>query len=232
MGIPLAAIIGYAAADAVNPCALAVLTLILIAILTNNPKNRKQVIYAGLSFIIAIYITYFFYGLVIIQLFKTAVDIIAGIRSYLYVILGAAAIILGALNIKDAIWYKPGGLMTEMPMRLRPKVKRLISTAASAKGALVIGIFVTIFLLPCTIGPYVITGGMLSSIELLQTIPWLLLYNLIFVSPMLAITLIVYGGMTGVENVSGWKDRNIRYLHFVAGVLILILGFLIILGFL
>jgi cytochrome c biogenesis protein CcdA len=76
----------------------------------------------------------------------------------------------------------------------------------------------------------VIAGGILSTLELIKTIPWLLIYNFIFVLPMVAITLIVYGGITGVENVSEWKDKNIRYLHLIAGIIIIFLGVAMVLG--
>ena len=47
---------------------------------------------------------------------------------------------------------------------------------------------------------------------------------------MLAITFVVYAGYTTVENVSGWKEKNIRYLHFVAGIIMLGLGLAMLLG--
>jgi len=229
-GLSLSSILFLAAVDAVNPCALAVLTLILVGILTHNPEKKRNVLLAGLAFTIAIYITYFFYGLIIIHIFKSAIELIGGARFYLYKILGVIAIILGALNIKDALWYKEGGIATEMPMSWRPRVKKITSAATSTRGAFVIGIFVTLFLLPCTIGPYVITGGILSAISIIETIPWLIIYNIIFVLPMIAITLVIYAGYSTVENVSGWKDKNIRYLHLIAGIVMFALGIVMLLG--
>jgi len=117
-----------------------------------------------------------------------------------------------------------------MPMFMRPKVKKIIEGVTSPRGAFTVGIFVTVFLLPCTIGPYVIAGGILSAMELLGTIPWLLFYNIIFVSPMVAITALVYAGFTTVENVSGWKEKNIRHLHLIAGIIILLLGLAMFMG--
>lgn len=229
--LSLSYILFLAAVDAVNPCALAVLTIILMNILINEPGKSRKVLFAGLAFTFAIYVTYFLYGLIIIQFFKTAIEAIAGVRLYLYYILGVAAIILGILNVKDFFIYRPGGFATEMPMFMRPRVKRLISAATSVRGSFVIGIFVTLFLLPCTIGPYIIAGGVLSAIELISTIPWLLVYNFVFVLPMIAITAFVYVGFTTVDNVSGWKDRNIRYLHFVAGIIMFLLGVAMLFGF-
>ncbi|MBU0636472.1 hypothetical protein KKE06_05590 [Candidatus Micrarchaeota archaeon] len=230
-GLTLAKLVSLAAVDAVNPCALAVLTLILIAILTHNPKNKHKVLFAGLSFTIAVFVMYLFYGLVIIKFFQI-IQALTSIRLLLYTLLGFVAIILGLLNIKDFFRYKPGSIGTEMPMFLRPHVQKIISGVTSPRGAFIVGLFVTVFLLPCTIGPYVIAGGILSTMELIQTIPPLLLYNFIFVLPMLAITIIIYQGIAHVEDVSTWKDQNIRHLHLIAGIIMVLLGIAMILGWL
>lgn len=227
--LTLLKILSLAAVDAVNPCEIAVLTMILVAILTADPKNKKRVLMAGLMFSLAIVLMYIVYGLVIIKFFQV-VQMLKGVGLVIFKVLAVLAIILGVLNIKDFFSYRPGGFMTEMPIFLRPKVKKLIASVTSPRGAFVIGLLVTLFLIPCTMGPYFIAGGLLSSLELLKTIPWLVLYNLIFILPMVIITLVVYFGFTTVENVSGWKERNIRYLHLVAGVILVLLGIAMILG--
>ena len=144
--------------------------------------------------------------------------------------LAILAMLIGALNIKDFFFYKKGSFATEMPLFMRPKVKRIIDKVTSPAGAFVIGFLVTLFLLPCTIGPYVVASGLLSELGTLNAIPWLLYYNLIFVLPMIIITLIVYWGFTRVEDVSGWKERNIKKLHLIAGILLFLVGLGILLG--
>jgi cytochrome c biogenesis protein CcdA len=150
--------------------------------------------------------------------------------NYVFKGFGIFAIVLGVLNLRDYIKYKPGGFMTEMPIKMRPGLRRLVKNITSPKGAFIVGLFVTIFLLPCTIGPYVIASGQLANSNSLNVIPWLLLYNAIFILPMVAITLIIYFGVTTVEKVSGWKDRNIRKLHLVEGLILTILGILMFTG--
>ena len=227
--LTLTKIFSLAAVDAINPCALAVLALMLIAILTYNPKKKRNILLAGLAFTCSVFIMYLFYGLVIIKSFQL-IQALTNIRILLYKILGFVAIILGVFNIKDAIQYKAGSFLTEMPVSIRPRVKKIISGITSPKGAFVTGLFVTIFLLPCTIGPYVIAGGILSALELIKTIPFLLLYNFIFVLPMILITLIVYVGFAKIEDVNGWKDKNIRYLHLITGLIMFALGLAMVLG--
>ena len=222
-------ILSLAAADAINPCELAILLLVLINILFYNPNNLKKVLYAGLAFILSVFVMYFIYGLVIIQFFKV-ITVLTAVRLYIYKGFAVLAIILGILNIKDYISYKPGSLATEMPMSFRPKVKKIISSITGVKGAIFLGAFVTLFLLPCTMGPYIIASGILSVMDIVKVLPWLALYNFIFVLPMLLITLIVYFGVSKIENIQTWKDRNIRKLHLAAGILTILVGVLILFG--
>ena len=122
LDLTLGKITALAAADAVNPCALAVLTLVLIAVLTANPQNRKKVLLAGFSFTLSVYVIYLIYGLILIQFFKTFINAADSIKIYLYYGLGGLAILIGLLNLKDAIRYKPGSFATEMPLFLLQKL--------------------------------------------------------------------------------------------------------------
>ncbi len=223
-------ILTLAAADAVNPCALAVLTLVLVAILTKYPKERHKVLTVGLSFTLAVFILYYIYGLLIINLFKAAVEFMSSYSDWLYKGLGVVAMLLGALNIKDYWSYGAGGFVMEVPKKWRPSMKKLISGVSSARGAFAIGAFVSVFLLPCTVGPYIVAGGLLSTIEFLATMPWLFLYNVIFILPMIGITLAVYAGFTTVDRASGWREKNIRRLHLVAGAIMFLIGLALAVG--
>ncbi len=230
MAIGFGYITTLALADSVNPCAIAVLALVLVAILTANPKNRKAVLFAGLSFILAVYILYIIYGMIFINLFRNFVNQIEAARPFLYKGLGFVAMVLGVLNIKDFFHYKAGGFATEMPIFMRPKVKKLIARITSPAGAFFIGIFVTLFLLPCTIGPYIIASGLLSELGIIRALLWLLYYNVLFILPMLIITLLIYSSFTTIERVSGWKEKNIRYLHLISGLILFVIGLLIAIG--
>lgn len=221
-----------ALADSINPCAIAVLTMILVAILIQNPEKRKKVLYGGLAFVLSVYIGYLFYGLIIIQFFKVFAELLRENSSLIYNGLAIIAMIIGALNIKDFFMYKKGSLGTEMPLFMRPKVKKIISKITSPKGAFIIGFLVTLFLLPCTIGPYIVASGLLAQLGTLGALPWLLYYNMIFILPMLIIVLLIYFGFAKVDEVSEWKERNIRYLHLIAGILLFLVGVALLVGWL
>jgi len=225
-------IIGLAAVDTINPCALAIMLVVLISLLTQNPEKRKVALIGGLYFTLAVFILYFLYGFVMVQFFAHAIPSTGKYAYYIFRGFGVFAIILGILNLKDFLVYKPGGFATEMPMTFRPRMKAWVNKIATPKGAFIIGILVTLFLLPCTIGPYIIASGKLSVLSFFSTLLWLLLYNLIFILPMIAITLIIYFGLATVDKVSGWRERNIRYMHLVEGLILVVLGILMFTGIL
>jgi len=231
-GINFARITSLALADSVNPCAIAVLTMVLVSILIHNPEKRKRILYAGIGFITAIYIGYLFYGAIIIQFFKTFAEFLRGNSGIVFKGLAIFAMTLGALNIKDYFYYQPGGLATEMPLGLRPKAKLIINQITSPLGAFVIGFLVTLFLLPCTIGPYIIASGLLSKLGFIKALPWLIYYNFIFVLPMAFIVLAVYFGFSKIDDISGWKERNIKRLHLIAGILLFLVGLSLLMGWL
>jgi rhodanese-related sulfurtransferase len=227
--LTLPKVLTLAVADAVNPCELAILLLMLTTILFYNPGNRRAVLFAGAAFITAVFVIYFLYGLVFIKFFHV-VQALAPVRFWLFKGLAVACIVFGVLNIRDFVKYKPGGLGTEMPLLLRPRVKKILSRITSTRGAFIAGAFVTIFLLPCTMGPYIIAAGILSVFDMIQTAPILLLYNLVFIVPMLVIVGIVYFGLGKVHDVYLWKEKNITKLHLIAGSIILGLGIAMLLG--
>jgi cytochrome c biogenesis protein CcdA len=224
--VSILSIAGLAAVDAINPCALAVMAIVLTSLLTANPEKRGNVLYGGLLFTLAVFVLYFLYGIGMTSIFNKVALISPIVNKGIAVL----AILLGVLNLKDYLVYKPGGIATEMPLRIRPLMKIWIKRITSPKGAFVIGLLVTFFLLPCTIGPYIIASGILSELGLAARIPWLLFYNLIFVAPMIVITLFIYSSFTTVEKVSGWKEKNIKYLHLIEGLILLILGVLVFTG--
>jgi len=133
--------------------------------------------------------------------------------------------VVGLFNIKDFIWYGGGGFVMEIPRSWRPTMQKLLLKVSSPVGAFLTGLAVTAFELPCTGGPYFFVVGLLSNqLSMPQILPILLYYNLIFVSPLLLLTILIYFGYASIERAIDWKERNLRLLHLVAGLLMLGLG--------
>ena len=216
---PVAVVCG-AAVDAINPCEFAILILLMASMLITE-GNRKKALWTGLSFSAAVFLAYFLMGVGLLEFIRIYTLSSAG---YFYKIVGVLAILIGALNIKDYFWYGGGGLLMEVPLAWRPKMKALVRGISNPGGGFLIGLLISLFLLPCTSGPYVVILGMLAAkTAFAKAILYLILYNLIFIAPMVAIVLAMYFGLPA-EKAENWRQQKIRLLHLIAGIVLLLLG--------
>ena len=215
--LTIPAVVVAAAADSVNPCTFAVLVLLLGTLLVAG--RRGKVLQAGLAFTAAIYISYFLMGVGIFSAIQAA-----GVQRPFILAVSGLAILLGLWNMKDYFAY--GKWFTiEVPQRWRPTVKRITSSVVSIPGAFAVGILDSLFLLPCSSGPYIAILALLSKTTTrTQGISLLLLYNLIFILPLLLITLGVHFGFTTTARAERWRSARLGKLHLLSGVVMLLLG--------
>jgi cytochrome c biogenesis protein CcdA/glutaredoxin len=215
--ITIGAVLGAAAVDAINPCAFAVLIILLTTILAAG--KRRRVLLAGLAFSLSIYISYFLMGLGLFSAIQAA-----GLTSTFYAVVATLAVLVGLFNLKDYLWYGKWFIM-EVPQSWRPKMKMLLKGVTSVPGAFLMGFLISLFLLPCTSGPYIVILGLLAQTATRgYAMGLLLLYNFIFILPMLVITLLIYFGFTSTAKAEEWRQRKLKVLHLIAGVIMLILG--------
>jgi cytochrome c biogenesis protein CcdA len=219
-GLTISAIVVAALVDSVNPCTFAVLVLLLGTLLVMQKQGRKHlVLKAGLAFTAAIYVSYFLMGIGIFSAIQAA-----GVQKPFIMVVSCLAILLGIWNMKDYFAY--GKWFTvEVPQRWRPTVKRLTASVASVPGAVLIGVLDSLFLLPCSSGPYVAILALISKdATKLQGIWYLLFYNVIFVLPLIAITLAVHFGYTTTARAERWRSARLGKLHLASGILMFLLG--------
>ena len=218
--LTIPAVILAAAADSVNPCTFAVLVLLLGTLLVAQRQGSKSlVLRAGFAFTISIYISYFLMGIGIFSAIQAA-----GVQRPFIMAVSGLAILLGLWNMKDYFAY--GKWFTiEVPQRWRPTVKRLTASVVSVPGAFVVGVLDSLFLLPCSSGPYIAILALLSKTTTrTEGILYLLLYNLIFVLPLIAITLAVHFGFTTTARAERWRSARLGKLHLVSGIVMFLLG--------
>jgi cytochrome c biogenesis protein CcdA/glutaredoxin len=216
-GLTLSAVAAGAAVDAINPCAFAVLIILITAVLASG--GRRRALYAGTAFSLSIFISYYLMGLGL----YSAVQAAAATQA-IYAAAALLAIVVGLFNLKDYLWYGKWFAM-EVPQSWRPALKRLIQGVTSVPGAFLVGFAVSLFLLPCTSGPYIVILGLLAKTTTRTgAMLWLLLYNAIFILPMVLITGAVYYGFTTAERVEAWRATRLPLLHLVAGIILLLLG--------
>lgn len=217
------AVIGTALIDSINPCAIGVLILLITTLLAlSQQKRRHMMLVTGLIYITAVYITYFLAGiglLLFIQRFNLAEP--------LSIIVGTVVILLGIIEAKDFFWYGKG-ISLRIPARRAEQVKKMMKNI-SLPSAIILGIFVAAVELPCTGGPYLAITTLLATKGFeTQTVIYLLVYNFIFILPLLVILFMVYFGMN-VKKVQEWKDKQKKWMRLFTGLIMICLGILLIL---
>lgn len=216
VSVAIPVLLGAALVDAINPCAFAVLILLVATII--GAQGKKRALIAGFLFSLSIFISYFLMGF---GLYK-AIGVF-NLPKIFSIVIGIIAIIIGLANLKDFFWYGKIFVM-EVPMSWRPKLQALIKGVTSPLGAFGIGFLVSLFLLPCTSGPYLVILGLLAKkTETMKAVSLLLLYNLVFVLPMIIITSAMYFGVRA-KKLEEFRQRNIKVLHLIAGAIMLFIG--------
>jgi len=198
-----------AAADSINPCAFAVFIVLLTLI---SFRIRKKVLRSGLSFVTAIFIAYLLMGFGLLQIF--------GSYSWLKYLVAGFGIFIATLQISN---FLAKHHFSPIPKSFQRQTRNKLEKVASPRGAFVVGVFVSLFLLPCTAGPYFIAVSLISSKPSLG-IPLILLYNVIFIIPFIVILYGFHKLAVKTSHVKRWRQKIERALNLVAGIIILILS--------
>ena len=213
----LAILIPAALADSINPCAFAILFVILASIISQT-WSKKKALQAGIAFCVAVFISYYAVGIGIYKML-----LFANSYTYLQLIAAGLAILIWLWNIKDFFWYKKFFTM-EMPEKLKILSRKYIKKITSPTWAFFIGILLSLFLLPCTSGPYLTVLTYLASentsLQLMGYL-YLVIYNLVFIIPFLAITFVVYYSASDVAVFKEYREYYVREIHLVVWLLML-----------
>lgn len=217
--LSLLAITVAAFVDSINPCAFGVL-IFLIGARIFVAEQHKRALKLGLSFCVAVFITYIMFGLGLLSILN-----LAGFSGTFSVLVGLATLLIGVLYLKDAFWHRKGGFALEVPNGLKPVLMRMLKAVANPFGAFALGFVSAVFELPCSGGPYLcILGRLANNTTRFQTIPLLAYYNLIYVLPLVAISLLLYSNFLSVGRLRDWNEKNKGLLKFFGGILMLYMG--------
>ena len=212
----LLALIGAAIIDSINPCAFGVLLFLMLSLL--NLGSAKRALKAGLLYSFVVFVVYFLAGLGLFQVIQS----VSQIRDWIYLSVGLLVLTLALIEFRDYHQAKKG---KESILKISPKVKPFIEKF-SKKGTLtaimILGVVVALFELPCTGGIYI---GIISLISQSPgfAIPYLLLYNIIFVLPLIIMTLMIYKGMSP-ERLQKWSNHERAWMKLSAAIVMLLIA--------
>ena len=204
-----------AISNSLHPCAIAVLLLLLTFLYTLN-KKRKAIVGMGLAYVVGIFIVYFLIGLGILKAISLSSE-----PFFVAKVASLVLIVLGIINVKD--YFFPN-----LPIHLRIPdfTKDAIQSfmeKASVPTAFVVGALVGLCAFPCTGGIYTVVISTLAATKSAEFLLYLLIYNLIFVLPLLLVV-IASSNKRLLEKVETIEMKSAKRLHLVTGIMMILIG--------
>ena len=132
---------------------------------------------------------------------------------------------LGGINLINE-FFPSFPIKLRIPQLARHKMAELMNRA-SLPTAFFLGVLVGLCEFPCTGGPYLMILGLLHDQgTYFAGVGYLLLYNLIFILPLVVILLISSDNAL-LEKVKSWKKAETKHMRLWSSVAMVALGFLI-----
>lgn len=202
--------------DSVNPCAFAVI-LLLIAFLFTLRQSRSRVLKLGLVYIAMIFIVYFGIGLGIFRAVRLSSDPHFVARAGSWLLIG-----LGVINLIE-FFFPKFPIKLHMPALAGERTQQLIQKA-TLPATIAAGFLVGLCTFPCSGGIYV---SIITLLNAKTTYSWglvyLFLYNLVFVLPLVVI-LIGLGNRMIAKRWASWEREHSLNIRLWYGLVMVIMG--------
>ncbi len=214
--ISIGLIIATAAIDSINPCAIAVL-LFLIAILISLKARKTKILAIGLVYIFGVFISYYLAGIGLLKIISRF-----NIEKQINLFAGAIVIIASLISIKEGLLPQ-----TKQLLVIPENAKIILSgflKKATIPAVFIAGILVSAFELPCTGQVYLGILSLMSQENMkAQAYFYLLLYNFIFVSPLVIILAAAAWGLD-LEKMQKLRQNTRMGIKILIGIAMLVLG--------
>lgn len=233
--------------DGINPCAFTVL-IFFISFLSLMGYKKKELIVVGLSFIFAVFLTYLAIGL---GLFRGLYELkqFYIFLKITYYVLAAFCFILAYLNLLDFLEYRKtksaDSMRVKLPKSVRTKINSIIGMfyrrdtkddkpvvrLGLITATFVVGFLISLLEAVCTGQVYLPTiVFILKEPNLrLRALSYLLLYNFMFVFPLLLILLLAILGVSS-KKLEEFFRKKIALIKFSMFLLFIGLGIFLIIG--
>jgi cytochrome c biogenesis protein CcdA len=212
--------------DGINPCAFTTLVFLLSALALAG-RSRPQILWIGVCFTAAVFLTYLAIGAGLLQGVRLAgsFPVVAAALRWLLI---AGLAVLAALSLYDYFLVRAGrsrDILLQLPDRFKQRIHRDIRERSRAAGlaaaSLALGFLVAVFELACTGQVYFPTLVYLVRIRPdAGSFFYLLLYNLGFILPLGAVFLLAYLGVAS-QRLAGFARRSLAGVKLALAALFL-----------
>jgi len=222
--LSLVAVVSTGFIDGVNPCAFAVM-IFFVSYLTAVGRSKRTILLSGMAYITAVFFTYLGLGIGVMGAIRTL-----NIQQYLPIPVALFTLLVGFLSLYDAYTSrkKPSDMVIKMPSKLRGLVNKVIRENVRSRYiigvSVLLGVLVASFELPCTGEVYLPILSILSHKGVLVALPFLAVYNFMFVLPLFGLFALIYQG-TDSQRVAQFVMRHTPLMKLLVGILLILLAF-------
>lgn len=227
----IGAIVAAGLIDGINPCVFATLVFFLSLLAVSGIKGRKLLLVGG-TYCLACFLSYLALGFGLFQILK----LFSGyqlLQSGLEIFMISLLLVFAFLSFRDARRFRRNGKAEQVTLQLPDKVKRKIHSVMRyglqyrflIPGAFVIGVLVTGLESICTGQVYVPTLVLMAK-EAGPGSQWfgeLLLYNFMFILPLLFLFAAAYRGVS-TSIFLRWSKQNVFLGKLALGSFFLLLA--------
>jgi cytochrome c biogenesis protein CcdA/glutaredoxin len=221
--------------DGLNPCAFATLVF-FISYLAFVGREGRDVLLAGGAFALGVFLTYLGVGFGVLR-FLAALPFLDAASRWIYGVTAALCLVLAVGSLYDW-WQARRGRATEMrlkmPTRLRRRVNRTIREGAGARAFVPVtfgtGVVVSVIELACTGQVYLPTILFVLGVPEMQAQAglYLVLYNLMFILPLVVVFVLAYLGTTSQQLGLLIRRHTARVKLATAALFLLLAGWMVV----
>jgi glutaredoxin len=211
--------------DGLNPCAFATM-IFFISYLTFVGRKKSEIFWVGLGFSGAIFATYLLIGFGILS-FIQYFSFMPLLSKIVYFITFAIVFVLGSYSLFDYVQLKrghPSGMKLQLPDFLKKRIHRVIREQNRTRhhlfAAIAAGFVISLLEFTCTGQVYLPTILFVTHIPSLRTsaISYVILYNVMFIIPLLIIFGTAYWGVTS-EQFSFFLQKRVSAIKLATSLL-------------
>ena len=227
-------IVAAGLADGVNPCAFAVVVF-FVSYLAYLGRRRREIMLVGVTFIIAVLLTYLLVGVGIL-LFVRQLNAYSVVSSAVRISIAGLAIALGSVSLYDYYLFRKKGakaMKLQLPRSLSRRVHAIIrkteKTAFIIPFAFATGIVISLCELGCTGQLYLptLTYVMEEPALQAQAFLYLIIYNLMFIIPLLVVFGLASFGVHSEKFAEVSRKQTGKIKIFLAVILFVLAAFLL-----
>jgi len=213
------------------------LSIFFISYLFYLGKKGRTILAIGFSFTLAIFLTYFLIGCGIFSFLKY-LERYAFLSLLLTWVIAGLAVLLGGISLLDYIKARRGQqqeIQLQLPSVIKQyihqTVRQTMHTTAYALMAFVAGVIISVLELACTGQVYLPTISFVTSQPGLRQagMAFLVLYNLMFILPLVIVFILAYRGATSAR-LAEWSKRHLATVKLGTALLFIGLGLFLIIS--